>query len=146
MTENQSKLSIKAAKPMTTIYVALMLAVIVLIVMSSVFAGLVIDYRLRLAFLVSVACFMMLILGAEIARLLYKAGITPIGFIGILATNLMLATILFAVFVDMMGTDVENATSTLLGSILLGGIVWSIIIAILPVITWLRSRRSNTSE
>ncbi len=131
---------------MTTIYVAIMLAVIVLIVMSNAFAGLVADYRIRLVFLVALACLMMLLLGAEVARMLYKAGITPIGFIGILATNLLFVIVQFAVFADLMGTDIGETTSTIVGMLLLGGIIWYVIVAILPIITWLRSRRSNSSE
>ena len=138
MTDN---VGIKATKPMTTIYVALLLSIIGLLLMNNLFGADVADYRVRIVTLVFYACVIMMIVGAEIARFLYKAGITPVGFIAFLFTNLLFIMYLFASFVDHMGNDLSETTGAMIGTLLIGGIIWYAIIIIWTLMAWIREMR-----
>jgi len=144
MTEH---VNIKATKPMTSIYVALLLAVIALLIMSNMFAAEIYDFRLRIVMLVFFACALMMIIGAEIGRLIFKAGITPVGFVAFIFTNLFFIELLFASFVDQMGNDLTEPTGAMIGTLLLGGVVWYAIVVIWSLIMWIRDwRKAKESQ
>lgn len=134
---------IRAIKPLTTIYSALLLSVIALLIMSQIFALDVADYRMRLVSFVFFACALMIVIGAEIGRVIFKSGITPIGFIGFLITNLFLIQFLFASFVDHMGNDFPETSGAMIGTLLLGGVVWYAIIVVWSLAIWFRDWRSQ---
>jgi hypothetical protein len=140
MTES---IGVKATKPLATIYAALLLSVVALLLMSYMFAGDIADYRVRIISLVFFACALILIIGAEIGRFLFKAGITPIGFIGFLVTNLLFILFLFASMVDHMGSDISETTGAMLGTLLILGLAWYAIIIIWSIVVWGRDWRKN---
>ncbi|MCF2137585.1 MAG: hypothetical protein K9W43_10185 [Candidatus Thorarchaeota archaeon] len=140
---DQREVSVEPIKPMSTIYAALVIALIVLIALGNVFALEISEYRFRATVLVFIGSVLLMLLGAEIARVLYKAGMTPIGFIGFLTFNLLFGAILFAVFSDIVGMSARPEVQPLIGGYLVFGIVWYIIIVLLEIIAWFRRRKQT---
>ncbi len=142
MQSDQERASVEPIKPMTTIYAALVVLLVVLIALSNIFAMEATDHRFRAVVLVFLGCTLLMLLGAEIARMLYQAGMTPIGFIGFLTMNLLFGAMLLAVFNDMIDMSARPEVQPLIGGYLVFGIVWYVIVILWSFITWIKGRKA----
>ena len=79
------------------------------------------------------------LLGAEIGRVLFKSGVTIVGFLGFLALNLAMVVMGLALFADMVIPTLTDAIMYVVILLLASG-VWYLIIIILTLREWRQSR------
>lgn len=78
----------------------------------------------------------MALVGAELARNLYKSGMSLFAFIIFLVVNLVLVLMLMVVFADMLSTE---AASTAVGMVLvymIGGVICYLILVLWMLKEW----------
>lgn len=137
---------VESIKPMATIYAATLVALVILLAIGNIFAGGSIDQRTRAAMLVFVGSMLLMILGAEIARVLRRTGMTPVGFVGFLLTNLLLGGLILAVFADLVGLEGRLEVAPLIGIYLISGIIWYAIVILWCIVKAITGRRKSKTE
>jgi hypothetical protein len=136
-TENVSPA--ETGKVLGGIYGSLILFFAVLFFLASLFAiqpGYVALRAFQLTVLIG--SFIVLI-GAELARVLFKSGVTIVGFLGFLVLNLFVVVMGLAVFADLVVPTVPEAIS-LVVILLLASAVWYILLCLIMLRDWRKSR------
>ena len=147
MEQVHEKANVEVVKPMATIYATLVVSLIILTVFGNIFSvsGLAAGQRVHVAFLIFVGSLLLMILGAEIARMLHRVGMTSIGFIGFLVSNLLLGGIILAVSGDVLDINAQVEFPVLLMTYLLLGAIWYFVIFIMTIVTARREKRTEST-
>ncbi|MFW9802761.1 MAG: hypothetical protein ACFFAX_13250 [Promethearchaeota archaeon] len=96
------------SKVLGSIYGSMVILAAVLMFLSITFGTLTLDIQNRAFTLFWLVGAMMAVTGAELARNLYKSGMSLFTFIIFLIVNLFLALFLMVVFADMLSTEAAN--------------------------------------
>ncbi|MFX0056409.1 MAG: hypothetical protein ACFFAD_15885 [Candidatus Hermodarchaeota archaeon] len=96
------------SKVLGSIYGSMVILAAVLMFLSITFGTLTLDIQNRAFTLFWLVGAMMAVTGAELARNLYKSGMSFFTFIIFLIVNLFLALFLMVVFADMLSTEAAN--------------------------------------
>jgi hypothetical protein len=126
----------ETGKILGSIYGSLIILFAVLLFLSTIFSSLSSDAALRSFYLILAVGAFLVLMGAELARVLFKSGITIIGYLGFLAFNLLMITFGLAVFVDIVVPTVMDVTIQMVVFLLLGSLVWYAILVLLALREW----------
>ena len=111
----------------------MVILVAALLFMASIyFGGLLTDFQVRAFMVFWLVGLMMALVGAELARNLYKSGMSFFTFIAFLLVNFVLVLMLMVVFADMLSTE---AASTAVGMVVIYMIVGAI--SYLVLLLWM---------
>ncbi|MFW9809528.1 MAG: hypothetical protein ACFFE6_09130 [Candidatus Thorarchaeota archaeon] len=130
--------SVETGKVLGSIYGSLIILLAVLLFMSSIFSGLLPDAALRSYFIIYFVGTIIVFIGAELARVLLKSGITVVGFFVFLIMNLLMVIFAVALFADIVTTD--PFAIQLLLFLLIGAVAWYIVLILLSIRDWRKSR------
>jgi hypothetical protein len=130
--------NVETGKILGSIYGSMIILLAVLLFMSSIFASLLPDPALRSFFLIWVVGAMIVIMGAEVARVLQKSGMTIVGFFGFLILNLVLVLFALALFADIVTAD--PLAIQLVVYLLIGAVAWYIVLTLLLLRDWRKNR------
>ncbi len=130
--------SVETGKVLGSIYGSLIILFAVLLFMSSIFAGLLPDAALRSYFFIYIVGIMIVFIGAELARILLKSGMTVVGFFVFLIMNLLMVIFAVALFADIVTTD--PFAIQLLLFLLIGAAAWYIVLILLCLRDWRKSK------
>jgi hypothetical protein len=81
----------------------------------------------------------LVVIGAELGKVMFRSGVTIVGFLGFLALNLSMIVMSLAVFADIIVPTVPEAITYVL-IILVLSLVWYLILILLALRDWRRSR------
>ncbi|MFW9967487.1 MAG: hypothetical protein ACFFEA_10075 [Candidatus Thorarchaeota archaeon] len=131
---------IEVSKVLGSIYGSMVVLAAVLLFLSLTFGTLTLDIQVRTFVLFWLVGLMLALTGAELARNLYKSGMSIFSFIAFLVVNLFLVLFLMVVFADMLSNE---AASTAIGMVLvflLVGAISYLILAFWMIKEW-RSKK-----
>jgi len=112
----------------------------VLFFLSTVFSSLATDAALRSFFLFLIVGGFIILIGAELARVLFKSGVTIVGFFGFLALNLLMVVFGLAVFVDIVVPTVMDTTIQMVIYLLLASVAWYAILILWMAMEWRKKK------
>ncbi len=136
MSQNNATSPVETGKILGSIYGSLVILFAILLFLSTLFSVLPSDAALRSFFLIlSVGGFIILI-GAELARVLFKSGVTIVGFFGFLLFNLLIVLFGLAVYVDIVVPTVMDTTIQMVIFLLLASLLWYVVLVILSLRDW----------
>jgi hypothetical protein len=136
LSQNENSPPTETGKILGSIYGSLIILFAILLFLSTIFTSLPTDAALRSFYLILVVGTFVVIMGAELARVLFKSGITIVGFLGFLIFNLLMVAFGLAVFVDIVVPTVMDTTIQMVVYLLLGSIVWYIVLILLSLREW----------
>ncbi len=140
MSQSTSVPPSETGKILGSIYGSLIILFAVLLFLSTIFSSLSSDAALRSFYLILTVGAFLVLMGAELARVLFKSGITIIGYLGFLAFNLLMIAFGLAVFVDIVVPTVMDVTIQMVVFLLLGSLVWYAILILLALREWRSSQ------
>jgi hypothetical protein len=130
----------ETGKVLGSIYGSLIILFAVLFFLSTIFSALSADAAMRSFYLILIVGGFIVLIGAELARVLFKSGITIVGFFGLLALNLLMVIFGLAVFVDIVVPTVMDATIQMVIFLLLASVAWYAILIIWMVWDWRKKK------
>lgn len=102
MSQEENARHTETGKILGSVYGSLIILLAVLLLLSSVFATLPTDAAFHAYTLACILSGFIVLMGSELARLMFKSGITVVGFIGFLTFNLLLVSMSIVVIADMV--------------------------------------------
>ncbi|NHJ14732.1 MAG: hypothetical protein EAX95_13715 [Candidatus Thorarchaeota archaeon] len=99
------------------------------------------DHQVRAFMLFWLVCWMLLVTGVELARNLYKSGMSSLTFLLFLLVNFVMVLMIQVVFADTLNTDAAGTAVGMVVAYLIGGAIYTLLIVLLMLREW-RSRRS----
>ncbi len=136
MSQNNTTSPVETGKILGSIYGFLIILFAILLFLSTLFSALPSDAALRSFFLILVVGGFIVLIGAELARVLFKSGVTIVGFFGFLALNLLMVTFGLAVYVDIVVPTVMDTTIQMVLFLLLASVVWYVVLIVLLLRDW----------
>jgi len=137
---SQNESPVETGKVLGSIYGSLIILFAVFFFLSAiVFEGLTPDAALRSYQLVCIVGGFLVVIGAELGKVLFRSGVTIVGFLGFLALNLSMIVMSLAVFADII-VPTEPVAITYVLIILVASIVWYLIVTLLALRDWRKSR------
>lgn len=136
MSQSDTVSPVETGKILGSIYGSLIILFAILLFLSTIFSILPTDAALRSFFLILAVGGFVILIGAELARVLFKSGVTIVGFFGFLAFNLLLVTFGLAVFVDIVIPTAMDTTIQMVILLLLASLVWYIVLIVLLLRDW----------
>ena len=136
LTQSESVPPTETGKILGSIYGSLVILFAVLLFLSTIFSSLDNDPALRSFYLILVVGAFLVIMGAELAKVLFKSGVTIVGFLGFLAFNLLLVTFGLAVFVDIVVPTIMDVTIQMVLYLLIGSLVWYAVLILFSFREW----------
>ena len=136
MSQNNATSPVETGKILGSIYGSLVILFAILLFLSTLFSVLPTDAALRSFFLILAVGGFILLIGAELARVLFKSGVTIVGFFGFLAFNLLIVLFGLAVYVDIVVPTVMDTTIQMVVLLLLASLVWYAVLVILMLRDW----------
>ncbi len=130
----------ETGKVLGSIYGSLIIIFAVLFFLSTVFSSLATDAALRSFFLFLIVGGFIILIGAELARVLFKSGVTIVGFFGFLALNLLMVVFGLAVFVDIVVPTVMDTTIQMVIYLLLASVAWYAILILWMAMEWRKKK------
>lgn len=139
MSQTENTNPVETGKVLGSIYGSLIILFAVFFFLSSIFASLPSYAAFRAFQMTCVVGGFIVLIGAELGRVLFKSGITIVGFLGFLVLNLFMVVMGLAVFADII---VQTATEAipLVVILLLLSAVWYLVIVLLALRDWRKSR------
>jgi len=122
--QSETTSPVETGKILGSIYGSLIILFSVLLFLSTLFSTLTADAALHTFFFILVVGGFIIIIGAELARVLFKSGVTVVGFFGFLALNLLMIAFGLAVFVDIVVPTVTDLTIQMVIYLILASLVW----------------------
>ena len=108
----------------------------VLLFLSLTFGTLTLDIQVRTFMLFWLVGLMLALTGAELARNLYKSGMSIFSFIAFLVVNLFLVLFLMVVFADMLSNEAASTAIGMILAFLVAGAISYIILAFWMIREW----------
>ncbi|MCK5266404.1 MAG: hypothetical protein KAR03_12415 [Candidatus Thorarchaeota archaeon] len=136
MSQNNTTSPVETGKILGSIYGSLIILFAILLFLSTLFSGLPTDAALRSFFLILAVGGFIILIGAELARVLFKSGVTIVGFFGFLSFNLLIVLFGLAVYVDIVVPTVMDTTIQMVIFLLLASLVWYVVLVILLLRDW----------
>ena len=136
MSQNNTTSPVETGKILGSIYGSLIILFAILLFLSTLFSGLPTDAALRSFFLILAVGGFIILIGAELARVLFKSGVTIVGFFGFLLFNLLIVLFGLAVYVDIVVPTVMDTTIQMVIFLLLASLVWYVVLVILLLRDW----------
>ena len=136
MSQSENIPPTETGKILGSIYGSLIILFAILFFLSTIFTTLPSDAALRSFQLTLVVGAFIVIMGAELARVLFRSGVTIVGFLGFLIFNLLMVALGLAVFVDIVVPTVMDVTIQMVVYLLIGSIVWYAILILLSFREW----------
>ena len=140
MTQSENTNPVETGKVLGSIYGSLIIFFAVLLFLSTFFSSLPSVAAFRSFQLIWLVGGFIVLIGAELGRVLFKSGVTIIGFIGFLVLNLFMIVMGLAVFADMVVPSAIDLPIQLVVYLLLASAAWYIILVLLALRDW---RKSN---
>jgi len=78
----------------------------------------------------------LVLMGAELAKVLIRSGVTIVGFLGFLAFNLLMVTFGLAVFVDIVVPTAMDITIQMVVYLLIGSLAWYAVLVLFLFREW----------
>lgn len=136
MSQNNTTSPVETGKILGSIYGSLIILFAILLFLSTLFSGLPSDAAMRSFFLILAVGGFIILIGAELARVLFKSGVTIVGFFGFLSFNMLLVLFGLAVYVDIVVPTVMDTTIQMVIFLLLASLVWYVVLVILLLRDW----------
>ncbi|MGY5880134.1 MAG: hypothetical protein RTV31_07785 [Candidatus Thorarchaeota archaeon] len=136
MSQSESSPPTETGKILGSIYGSLIVLFAVLLFLSTIFSTLTSDAALRSFYLILVVGAFLVIIGAELAKVLFQSGVTIIGFLGFLIFNLLMVIFGLAVFVDIVVPTVMDTTILMVLLLLIGSLVWYAVLVLFSIREW----------
>ena len=136
MSQDNTTSPVETGKILGSIYGSLIILFAILLFLSTIFSALTSDAALRSFFLILVVGGFIVLIGAELARVLFKSGVTIVGFFGFLALNLLMVTFGLAVYVDIVVPTVMDTTIQMVLILLLLSLAWYVVLIVLLLRDW----------
>ena len=136
MSQNNTTSPVETGKILGSIYGSLIILFAILLFLSTLFSGLPTDAALRSFFLILAVGGFIILIGAELARVLFKSGVTIVGFFGFLSFNLLIVLFGLAVYVDIVVPTVMDTTIQMVIFLLLASLLWYVVLVILSLRDW----------
>ena len=136
MSQDNTTSPVETGKILGSIYGSLIILFAILLFLSTIFSSLTSDAALRSFFLILVVGGFIVLIGAELARVLFKSGVTLVGFFGFLALNLLMVTFGLSVYVDIVVPTVMDTTIQMVLILLLLSLAWYVVLIVLLLRDW----------
>ncbi|TFG32411.1 hypothetical protein EU528_03630 [Candidatus Thorarchaeota archaeon] len=136
MSQSESSPPTETGKILGSIYGSLIILFAVLLFLSTIFTSLTTDAAMRSFYLIFVVGAFLILIGAELAKILFKSGVTIIGFLGFLVFNLLMIIFGLAVFVDIVVPTVMDTTIQMVLLLLVGSLIWYVILVLISLREW----------
>ncbi len=133
--------NVELTKPLATLYASIVVSLFILFVLSGLISGENSVTRQVALTLGLFGTLLLMLFGGEIARALQKAGMTPVGFVGFLLSNLLFGAMYLALLADLIDLGARPETQSVIVIYLAAGIVWYLILIVWTMVEWFRSRR-----
>jgi hypothetical protein len=140
LSQSENSPPTETGKILGSIYGSLVILFAILLFLSTIFTTLPTDAALRSFQLILVVGAFLVIIGAELAKVLFKSGITIVGFLGFLIFNLLMVALGLAVFVDMVVPTVMDVTIQMVVYLLIGSLVWYVVLILILLREWKQSK------
>lgn len=140
MSQAENTNPVEAGKVLGSIYGSLIIFFAVLYFLSTFFSSLPSDAAFRSFQLTWLVGGFIVLIGAELGRVLFKSGVTIVGFLGFLVLNLFMIVIGLAVFADLVVPSAIDYPIQLVVYLLLASAVWYIILVLWTLRDWWKSR------
>jgi hypothetical protein len=140
LSQIDNKSPTEIGKVLGSIYGSLIILFAVLFFLSTIFSSLPTDAALHSFFLILIVGAFIILIGAELAKVLFKAGITIVGFFGFLALNLLMVAFGLAVFVDIVVPTVMDTTIQMVLYLLLAAVAWYAILILWMAMEWRKKK------
>ena len=140
LSQSENNLLTETGKILGSIYGSLIILFAVLLFLSTIFSTLPTYAALRSFQLILIVGAFLVIMGAELAKVLFKSGITIVGFLGFLIFNLFMVALGLAVFVDMVVPTVMDVTIQMVVYLLIGSLIWYVVLILILLREWKQSR------
>lgn len=124
MSQEGSRSHAETGKVLGSVYGSLIVLLAATLLLSSVFSVLPTDATIRAFTLAWILGGFLILMGTELARSMYKSGITIVGFLGFLALNLLLVTFYLAVFADIVTPTTADYSIQMVVYLIIGSVVW----------------------
>jgi len=136
LSQDNTTSPVETGKILGSIYGSLIILFAILLFLSTIFSALTSDAALRSFFLILVVGGFIVLIGAELARVLFKSGVTIVGFFGFLALNLLMVTFGLSVYVDIVVPTVMDTTIQMVLILLLLSLAWYVVLIVLLLRDW----------
>lgn len=132
MSQNENQKLVESGKILGSMYGSLIIFFAVLFFLGFMAFSSLPSWAAERSFILiwSVGVFIV-ILGAELGRVLFKSGVTVVGFFGLLALNLLMIVIGLAVYVDVVLPTASDVTIQWVLVLLVATIVWYFVLCLL---------------
>lgn len=140
MSQAETTKPVETGKVLGSIYGSLIIFFAVLFFLSSFFSLLPSDAAMRSFLLTWLVGGFIVLIGAELGRVLFKSGVTIVGFLGFLVLNLFMIVMGLAVFADMVVPTASDFSIQLVVCLLLASAAWYVILVLFTLRDWRKSR------
>jgi hypothetical protein len=140
LSQIDNKSPTEIGKVLGSIYGSLIILFAVLFFLSTIFSSLPTDAAMHSFFLFLIVGGFIILIGAELAKVLFKSGITIVGFFGFLALNLLMVVFGLAVFVDIVVPTVMDTTIQMVLYLLLAAVAWYAILILWMAMEWRKKK------
>ena len=140
MSQAENTNPVEAGKVLGSIYGSLIIFFAVLFFLSTFFSSLPSDAAFRSFQLIWLVGGFLVLIGAELGRVLFKSGVTIVGFLGFLVLNLFMIVIGLAVFADLVVHTAIDYPILLVVYLLIASAIWYIILVLWTLRDWWKSR------
>lgn len=140
MSQAETTKPVETGKVLGSIYGSLIIFFAVLFFLSSFFSSLPSDAAMRSFLLTWIVGGFIVLIGAELGRVLFKSGVTIVGFLGFLVLNLFMIVMGLAVFADMVVPTASDFSIQLVVCLLLASAAWYVILVLFTLRDWRKSR------
>jgi hypothetical protein len=140
LSQAENEKPVEAGKVLGSIYGSLIIFFSILLFLSTFFSSLPNDAAFRSFQLIWLVGGFIVLIGAELGRVLFKSGVTIVGFLGFLVLNLFMIVIGLAVFADLVVPTAIDYPILLVVYLLITSAVWYIILVLWTLRDWWKSR------
>lgn len=140
MSQAENTHPVETGKVLGSIYGSLIIFFAVLFFLSTFFSALPSYAAFRSFQLTWLVGGFIVLIGAELGRVLFKSGTTIVGFLGFLVINLFMVVMGLAVFADMVVPTAIDLPIQLVVYLLLASAAWYIILVLWTLRDWWKSR------
>ena len=140
MSQAENEKPVETGKVLGSIYGSLTIFFAILLFLSTFFSSLPSDAAFRSFQLIWLVGGFIVLIGAELGRVLFKSGVTIVGFLGLLVLNLFMIVIGLAVFADLVVPTAIEYPIQLVVFLLIASAVWYIILVLWTLRDWWKSR------
>jgi len=128
-TENQKL--VETGKILGGMYSSLIIFFAILFFLGFTFSPLADWVKERSFILIWTVGAFIIVIGTELSRVLFKSGVTIVGYLGLLALNLMMVVLGLAVYVDIIDLTTSPVTIPWIVLLVILSILWYIVLSLL---------------